>query len=117
MTALGVFSITFPYIDPSQTWLVVLVVAMVGFCTYGPHVLMVAHAAQDFGKKSNAAGASGFIDAMGYVGASLAGWGAGVLIGWHGYQFTFVTFGIVAFVGALMAALLWKVGPETDGSS
>ncbi|MBN2291053.1 MAG: MFS transporter, partial [Pirellulales bacterium] len=117
MIALGVFSITFPYIDPHQTWLVVLVVAIVGFCTYGPHILMVAHAAQDFGKKTGAAGAAGFIDAMGYVGASLAGWGAGVLIGRHGYHFTFATFGIVAFAGALMAALLWKVGPKAGGSS
>jgi len=50
-------------------------VAIIGFCTYGPHILMVGHAAQDFGKKSGAAGAAGFIDGMGYIGASLAGWG------------------------------------------
>ena len=73
-----------------------LVVALVGFCTYGPHILMVGHAAQDFGKKSGAAGAAGFIDAMGYVGAALAGWGAGALIDAHGYEITFVTFGFAA---------------------
>ncbi len=33
------------------------------------------------------------------LGASLAGWGAGILIGRQGYQFTFGIFGIVAFVG------------------
>lgn len=38
------------------------VVAAVGFCTYGPHILMVGHAAQDFGKKSGASGAAGLID-------------------------------------------------------
>ncbi len=111
---LGVFSILFPYVDPTNTWLVVLVVALVGFCTYGPHILMVGHAAQDFGKKSGAAGAAGFIDAMGYVGATLAGWGAGRLIKSHGYEITFVTFGSAAFLGALLACFIWKAGPKAD---
>jgi len=114
LALLGVFSILFPYIDPKNTWLVVLVVAAVGFCTYGPHILMVGHAAQDFGKKSGAAGASGFIDAMGYVGATLAGWGAGRLIKSHGYEITFVTFGSAAFLAALLACIIWKVQPQTD---
>ncbi len=112
LVLLGVFSILFPCIDPTNTWLVVLVVAAVGFCTYGPHILMVGHAAQDFGKKSGAAGASGFIDAMGYLGATLAGWGAGRLIQSHGYQITFVTFGSAAFLAALLACIIWKVQPQ-----
>jgi OPA family glycerol-3-phosphate transporter-like MFS transporter len=104
---LGVFSVMFPYLDPSNMYLVVPVVALIGFCTYGPHILMVGHAAQDFGKKAGAAGAAGFIDAMGYIGASLAGWGAGRLIKIHGYEITFVTFGSAAFVGALLACIIF----------
>jgi len=110
---LGVFSILFPYIDPSRGWAVILVIALIGFCTYGPHILMVGHAAQDFGRKSGAAGAAGFIDGMGYIGASLAGWGAGVLIMKCGYGFTFVVFGAAAILGAFLVCLIWKVGPET----
>ncbi len=113
LVLLGVFSILFPYLDPTNTTLVVLVVAAVGFCTYGPHILMVGHAAQDFGKKSGAAGASGFIDAMGYVGATLAGWGAGRLIKSQGYEITFVTFGSAAFLAALLACMIWKARPQT----
>jgi sugar phosphate permease len=109
LVLLGVFSILFPWIDPTNTWLVVLIVAAVGFCTYGPHILMVGHAAQDFGKKSGAAGAAGFIDAMGYIGATLAGWGAGRLIQSHGYRMTFVTFGSAAFLAALLACIIWKM--------
>ena len=111
---LGVLSILFPYIDPNNTWLVVVVVALIGFCTYGPHILMVGHAAQDFGKKSGAAGAAGFIDAMGYVGATLAGVGAGALIDASGYRVTFATFGSAAILGALVTCLIWKAGPKTD---
>ena len=113
LIVLGLSSIAFPYIDAKDTGLVVAVVALIGFCTYGPHILMVGHAAQDFGKKSGAAGAAGFIDGMGYIGASLAGVAAGALIKASGYQVTFVTFGSAALVGALLAALIWKVGPKT----
>ena len=116
LAVLGVSSICFPFVDTTNTALLIAVVAVIGFCTYGPHILMVGHAAQDFGKKSGAAGAAGFIDGMGYIGASLAGWGAGRLIntaGW-GYERTFVLFGSAALVGAAMAALMWKVGPEAE---
>jgi len=122
---LGITSIIFPFIDRNNTALVIAVVALVGFCTYGPHILMVGHAAQDFGKKSGAAGAAGFIDAMGYVGATLTGVGAGALIDsqgldavsqQHGYEITFVTFGFAAILGALLTCLIWKVGPKTDAA-
>ncbi len=113
LALLGAFAILFPYIDPTNTWLVITVVALIGFCTYGPHILMVGHAAQDFGKKSGAAGAAGFIDGMGYIGAALTGWGAGKLIDSHGFEFTFVIFGLAAVVGAALACLLWKIGPKT----
>ncbi len=57
---------------------------------------------------------AGFIDGMGYIGASLTGWGAGLLIDKSGYQVTFQVFGSAAILGALLACVLWKVGPTTD---
>jgi sugar phosphate permease len=113
LTLLGISSIIFPYLDPSNSGLVIFVIAVIGFCTYGPHILMVGHAAQDFGKKSGAAGAAGFIDGMGYIGASLAGGGAGLMITRRGYEFTFVFFGAAAILGALLVCLIWKAGPKT----
>ncbi|MFH0794540.1 MAG: MFS transporter [bacterium] len=112
LVPLGLLSIWFPHIHSGNTVLVVTVVALVGFCTYGPHILMVGHAAQDFGKKSGASGAAGFIDCIGYIGASLAGWGAGRMIDANGYQLTFSVFGVAALVGAAMACLIWKAGPQ-----
>jgi len=123
LLALGMLSIVFPFIPPDNTWLLVAVIALVGFCTYGPHILMVGHAAQDFGKKSGAGGAAGFIDAWGYVGVAFAGMGAGALIGWYGddpvskqqgYELTFVTFGFAAILGALLTCFIWKVGPDGE---
>ena len=113
LTLLGICSIVFPYLDPGNTGLVIFIIAAIGFCTYGPHILMVGHAAQDFGKKSGAAGAAGFIDGMGYIGASLAGWGAGELIDRCGHESTFVLFGLAPILGALLICLIWKAGPKT----
>ena len=115
LALLGIFSIVFPYINPENSWLIIIVVALIGFCTYGPHILMVGHAAQDFGKKSGAAGAAGFIDGMGYIGASFAGWGAGEMIVARGYNYTFVIFGIAAILGAVLVSIMWKVKPQTEG--
>jgi sugar phosphate permease len=113
LLALGLLSMIFPLLDTDNTALVVAVVALIGFCTYGPHILMVGHAAQDFGKKSGAAGAAGFIDGMGYIGASLAGWGAGAMIKSQGYSTTFVTFGFAAVLGAVFATIIWRVKPSS----
>jgi sugar phosphate permease len=113
LVILGISSIIFPHLDPKNSALIIFVIALVGFCTYGPHILMVGHAAQDFGKRSGAAGAAGFIDSMGYIGASLAGWGAGVFIMKYGYNFTFAFFGATAIVGALLVCIIWKAGPKT----
>ncbi|UCD29737.1 MAG: MFS transporter [Planctomycetota bacterium] len=114
LVLLAISSMVFPYVvlAGAGTWLIVLVVSVIGFCTYGPHILMVGHAAQDFGKKEGAAGAAGFIDAMGYIGAALAGWGAGRLIDMYDYTITFITFGSAALLGALFICLIWKVNPN-----
>ncbi len=47
------------------------------------------------------------------IGASLSGWGAGVMIMRYGYEFTFVFFGAAAILGALLVCLIWKAGPRT----
>jgi sugar phosphate permease len=113
---LGISSIIFPYIATGNMWLTMLVIAFIGFCTYGPHILMVGHAAQDFGKKTGAAGAAGFIDGMGYIGASLAGYGAGLIIKMYGYEINFVIFGLAAICGAILICFIWKAGPLTHSS-
>ena len=114
LAMLGVVSMLFPYIDPRRAWLMLLILAVIGFCTYGPHILMVGHAAQDFGRKEGAAGAAGFIDALGYLGASLAGFGAGLLIDLPGcgYRIAFILFGLAAILGALLISVIWKAGPQ-----
>ncbi len=85
---------------------------VVGFMTYGPHVLIVTAMPMDFGTRKAAASVTGFIDGMGYIGAALTGITSGWLIdnmGWD-YAFYFWVGGSI-FAGILML-VLWNHKPK-----
>jgi sugar phosphate permease len=95
-------------IVPGNNWVVSFIMLMfIGFFTFGPHVLIVAAIPADFGSRKAASSVTGFIDAMGYLGASLTGVGTGYLIeklGWNA-AFYFWIFG--AIFAAIMTLLIW----------
>ena len=106
---LAIFSYLF-YIAPPGAWLWSLFcLAVVGFCTYGPHVLMVGHAAQDFAGRKAAASAAGFIDGFGYIGAAMTGVFTGWLVESYGWYAGFYYWIIAALVAAVIMLALWKV--------
>jgi MFS transporter, OPA family, glycerol-3-phosphate transporter len=95
---------------PPGAWVWSLVcLAIIGFCTYGPHVLMVGHAAQDFAGRKAAASAAGFIDGWGYVGAAMTGIFTGWLVDNYGWGAGFWYWIIAALVGAFIMLTLWAV--------
>jgi len=95
-------------IVPADNWVVSLIVLLfIGFFTFGPHILMVAAIPADFGSRKAASSVTGFIDAMGYLGASLTGMGTGYLIEKFSWDaaFRFWIFG--AIFAAIMTLLIW----------
>lgn len=109
---LAVFSWLF-YTAPPGAWVWSLVcLAVIGFCTYGPHVLMVGHAAQDFAGRKAAASAAGFIDGWGYVGAAMTGVFTGWLVENYGWGAGFWYWIIAALVATAVMATLWAVPVE-----
>jgi sugar phosphate permease len=69
----------------------------VGFFTFGPHILLAAAIHPDLGLLKAAPSATGFIDAMGYVGATFTGVGTGYFVekfGWNA-GFYFLIFGSI----------------------
>jgi sugar phosphate permease len=95
-------------IVPGDNWVVSLItLLLIGFFTFGPHILLVAAIPADFGSRKAASSVTGFIDAMGYLGASLTGVGTGYLIeklSWNA-AFYFWIFGAV--FAAIMTLLIW----------
>ena len=110
--ALAIFSYLF-YAAPPGAWIWSLIcLAVVGFCTYGPHVLMVGHAAQDFAGRKAAASAAGFIDGFGYIGAAMTGVFTGWLVDNYGWSAGFYYWIIAALVAGCIMVALWKVPVE-----
>ncbi len=106
---LAIFSWLF-YTAPPGAWVWSLVcLAVIGFCTYGPHVLMVGHAAQDFAGRKAAASAAGFIDGWGYIGAAMTGVFTGWLVENYGWGAGFYYWIIAAVVAGLIMVTLWAV--------
>ena len=106
---LAIFSWLF-YIAPPSAWVWSLIcLAIVGFCTYGPHVLMVGHAAQDFAGRKAASSATGFIDGFGYIGAAMTGVFTGWLVDNFGWGAGFWYWIIAALVAAFIMVALWNV--------
>jgi len=101
---------------PCDNWVLSLILLLfVGFFTFGPHILLVAALPADLGSRKAASSVTGFIDSMGYLGATLTGVGTGYLVekyGW-GAGFYFWIFG--AIFAAVMTLLIWVYeNPEVE---
>ena len=96
-------------IIPGDNWVLSLVILLlVGFFTFGPHILMVAAIPADLGSRKAASSATGFIDAMGYLGASLTGVGTGYLIEKFGWNAGFYFWILGAVFAAIMTLFIWN---------
>lgn len=106
LVLLGIAGFLFKEI-PVNAWLLSLIdLAIIGFLTFGPHMLMVTALPMDFGTKERAASTAGFIDGWGYIGASLTGIGTGFLIDGFSWDYAFYFWIAGAFLGALLMIFL-----------
>jgi len=96
-------------IVPGVNWIISLVILLfIGFFTFGPHVLLVAALPADLGSRKAASSVTGFIDALGYVGASLTGVGTGYLIENFSWDAAFYFWIFGAVFAAIMILFVWK---------
>lgn len=90
-------------------WLVSLILLLIiGFLTFGPHILIVAAMPADFGTKEAASSVTGFVDGVGYIGASLTGVGTGLLVDWVGWNGGFIFWISGAIFSAIMMMLVMR---------
>jgi len=98
---------------PAGDWILSLICLMlVGFMTYGPHVMMVTSMPMDFGTRKAAASTAGFIDGWGYVGAALTGVASGWLIDAFSWNAAFYFWILSAFIAGILMLTLWKHQPK-----
>ncbi len=85
---------------------------IIGFFTFGPHVMMVGIMPMDIGTRKASSSAVGFIDSLGYVGASLTGVGTGWLLDNFSWNAAFYFWLISAVIAAGLMLFLWNYKPE-----
>jgi len=102
---------------PGENWIVSLIILLlIGFFTFGPHMLVVTALPADLGSRKAASSVTGFIDAMGYVGASLTGVGTGYLIDKINWDAAFYFWIFGALLAAIMMILVWKFELKKGGA-
>lgn len=84
-----------------------LVLAMSGFCIYGPQALIGIGSANQATKEASAT-ANGLAGICGYVGSALSAIGVGVIADNFGWTWVFITFIIVGLIGALIFFFMWN---------
>jgi sugar phosphate permease len=98
----------------ADTTAILALIATSGFFLLGPYSIVGGVVALDIGTARAASTAAGLIDAVGYVGASLAGVVLGTLAERHGWSAAFDALALVTLAAALLAAAWgWSVAAAT----
>jgi MFS transporter, OPA family, glycerol-3-phosphate transporter len=87
---------------------------LIGFCIYGPQVLLVGTAPSDLAKGGTGAAAAGFVNFLGYTGAGLGDIVTGYYKANYGWQTTIYIWAGWALGAAIFAAMLWNAKPRKE---
>ena len=108
LVALGLLTILYDSAVHAGTPATIGILVLVGFCIYGPQVLLVGTAPVDLARATPAA-AVGFVNFMGYMGAFAGDLFTGTLVDNHGWQAGIWFWAGCAFAAAGCVAILWNV--------
>lgn len=95
----------------------ILMLFLVGFCIFGPQVLLVGTLPSDLARRGTAAAAAGFVNFMGYMGAALGNQLTGQLAQHYGWPVAVRFWASCALAGALVIACLWAVERQHDANA
>jgi len=117
MALLGVLTLIYDEAVRQSPWASMTLLVVIGFCIYGPQVLLVGTAPADLAHRGTSAAAAGFVNFMGYMGAA-----TGDVVTGHysapehgGWQTAIYLWAAWAFVGSFLMALLWNTTSRKIG--
>ncbi len=93
----------------------IVLLFVIGFCIYGPQVLLVGTAPTDLARRGTAAAAAGFVNFLGYMGAAAGDVITGSILKAYDWRVVIQVWSAWALTAALAAALLWnRTARQTD---
>jgi sugar phosphate permease len=110
MVMLGTMTLTYDAVVRHSAIGTMLLLVLIGFCIYGPQVLLVGTAPADLAHRGTSAAAAGFVNFIGYMGAATGD----VVTGYYsapahgGWQVAIYIWAGWAFAGAVITGLLWN---------
>ena len=114
LVALGALSLCYDSIARASVPATLLLLVAIGFCIYGPQVLLVGTAPADLARRGTSAAAAGFVNCMGYIGAASGDYFTGRSLDKYGWEKTIYLWAFWAFAAAVAAGLLWNASSAGD---
>ena len=117
MAILGTLSLVYDWVVHQSALGTMVLLIVIGFCIYGPQVLLVGTAPADLAHRGTSAAAAGFVNFVGYMGAATGD----VVTGYYstaahgGWQVAIYIWAGWAFAGSLITALLWNTTARRIG--
>lgn len=110
LVCLGTLTLCYESVSRVSVLGTILLLIVIGFCIYGPQVLLVGTAPADLARRGTAAAAAGFVNFLGYMGASAGDVVTGYLKDPKngGWQVVIYVWAGCAFGAAMFAGLLWN---------
>lgn len=118
---LGVLTLIYDFVARSTEWwaasVLCVMLVLLGFCIYGPQVLLVGTAPADLAHRGTTGAAAGFVNFIGYMGAATGD----VVTGYFsddangGWQLAIWIWAGWAFAAAACVAILWNATSERVG--
>jgi sugar phosphate permease len=112
LVLLGLLTILYDWMAHTSLTGTVVLLVLVGFCIFGPQVLLVGTAPADLARRGTAAAAAGFVNFMGYVGAAAGDKITGYAVDHYDWRVATWIWATWAFAGAVTAACLWNAKPR-----
>lgn len=117
LLVLGTASLFYSHVVSTSPRGTLVLLLLIGFCIFGPQVLLVGTAPADLARKGTSAAAAGFVNFLGYMGGATGDVLTGKFLDSHGWVVTTYIWAGWAFAAAITAALLWNTTASRDESS
>jgi OPA family glycerol-3-phosphate transporter-like MFS transporter len=117
MMALGIFALVYDTVIHWGLGASIAILFLIGFCIFGPQVLLVGTLPVDIARGGTAAAAVGFVNFMGYMGAAAGDVFTGHIAEKFGWPFAVRFWAACAFVGAVVIVGLWNRGKRIEATA
>lgn len=117
LLALALLSLSYDLVARTSVPATIVLLVLIGFCIYGPQVLLVGTAPADLARRGTSAAAAGFVNCLGYMGAASGDYFTGRTLDAYGWQRAVFLWSAWALGSAVAAGMLWNATANTTGKT